>query len=344
MKIKGNKKVFFLLSLIMSIFLTIICHLMASDGIDEINQSTQSSSRNEARKHYNRGADFLDLKKYEECIKESEIAVKLDPKLDGAYCNLGGAYFMKGDYNKALLYLNKAFEINPNRKATRDNLSLVYVKLGSLYVEDKKYDEALKIYLDLVKLKPNDANARAQLGFVHIFMGSNEVALQEYQKALELEPSNYMLHYMVGRIYVKLKLYDKAIDAFREGIKFNPNNADLHYELGVTYYDKGLIQEAIDETKQVIKINPEHEGAKRNLKILEAIKDTPFGLKTDTLQGELNKFLLSRKPTLEDTFSSQVVFINIGETGYFLPVSAALAFIDHLCFNNRYKDVIAFCE
>lgn len=91
--------------------------------------SAQSQDRG-ARWHYNRGGDLLEAKEYNECIQESKQAIELDPTLDGAYCNLGAAYYKKGMLPEAEAALRKAYEMNPQRAATRQNLALVYEALS----------------------------------------------------------------------------------------------------------------------------------------------------------------------------------------------------------------------
>ncbi|TBR20012.1 tetratricopeptide repeat protein, partial [bacterium] len=348
MKIMSNKILFF------SLFLIIILLLAFSFAPARFTRKFVHKTYHlmlkidKGRLHYEQGADFLDQKKYDDCIRESEIAIKLNPRLDGAYCNMGASYLVKDDYDRALFYLAKAFRINPKREATHKNLILLFNNLQYGHIKNDQYPKILTICLKLVQIYPKDKDLRLTLGNIHHYMGSIEKAIEEYQTAVELDPKNPILYGLIGSTYVELKLYDKAIEAFKEGVKLAPNIAMMHYELGVTYYDKGLVPEAIKEIKEAVKIDPDYEMARNALKSLEGLKDSPLNIKTDSLEGELNRFLLTRKQTIQDAVPSETVFLDIYPPGedkpnaYALPISAALDFIDHLYSNNKFEDVVIY--
>ena len=52
-------------------------------------------------------------------------AANLDPDYAETYNNLGFAYFMKGDRERAKYYFNKVLEIDPNHEKARINLNHV---------------------------------------------------------------------------------------------------------------------------------------------------------------------------------------------------------------------------
>src|SRR3989338_8207098 len=93
-------------------------------------QETVGEKAKEARWHYNRGADFLEVQLYDDCIQESKQATQLDPTLDGPFCNLGACYLKKDMLKEALEALSRAYAMNPQRAATRQNLALVYETIG----------------------------------------------------------------------------------------------------------------------------------------------------------------------------------------------------------------------
>ena len=62
-----------------------------------------------------------------DCYKK---AILLDDKQVIAYIALGNIYFDNQNYSTAMMYLDKAYSINPNAEDIKLYLSLVYYKLG----------------------------------------------------------------------------------------------------------------------------------------------------------------------------------------------------------------------
>jgi tetratricopeptide (TPR) repeat protein len=89
-------------------------------------------SPNKMRVHHNLGKAYLGKGRIEEGIREAEIALKLSGNLDikenvkYVLNLLGGAYFLKGESDKALRILQKAIEVDPNYATSYYNVSCIY--------------------------------------------------------------------------------------------------------------------------------------------------------------------------------------------------------------------------
>jgi len=59
-----------------------------------------------------------------------EKAVTIDPKLDGAYLQLGIVHFARGDFDEAIRCYQNAIEINPNLGEAHRQLGLAYQRTG----------------------------------------------------------------------------------------------------------------------------------------------------------------------------------------------------------------------
>ena len=58
---------------------------------------------------------------------------------------------------------------------------------------------------------------------------------QKIIKEITKNPGNYLYHYYLGDIYLKLKRPNKAIISFEEALKHNPGNGKVHYHLAKAY-------------------------------------------------------------------------------------------------------------
>jgi len=81
-------------------------------------------------------------------------------------------------------------------------------------------------------------------------------AVTELQYNLELNPTCFRAHAMLGMVYLKLGKTELAIKEFKECIKLNPRSIYVYYNLGLAYEVKGDFLEAIKYYKKEVKKNP----------------------------------------------------------------------------------------
>ena len=71
----------------------------------------------------------------------------IDPRLDGAYLQLGVVHFARGDFDQAIRCYQKAIEINPNLGEAHRQLGLAYQRTGEktkAQQEFQAYEQAEK--------------------------------------------------------------------------------------------------------------------------------------------------------------------------------------------------------
>ena len=86
----------------------------------------------------------------------------------------GTNLFNVGKFNEAIIYYNKAIELNPQEAET-------YYDRGNAKAELKDYTGALQDYSKAIELDPQDAGAYCNRGIV-------KAELKDYSKAIELDP------------------------------------------------------------------------------------------------------------------------------------------------------------
>ena len=88
-----------------------------------------------------------------------------------SYLFQGAFYLTNSDYQKAIIYLEKAWEINPNDPSVNYNLGISNYSI-------KDYKKAVIYFLVVLKSNPNDAEVYVLLGKCYYF-------LNQYQQAKE---------------------------------------------------------------------------------------------------------------------------------------------------------------
>lgn len=174
----------------------------------------------------------------EPALKKHNDPVVVETFLDkksSALNNIGFVYYYKGDYNKAIEYYSKSFEIveGTNKYQT---IGSYYNNMALIYNNLNYYDDALMYYrkgLGLF-LSINDSNGIAMswnnLGYVFRNIEQYDSALIYLELARDLYQQlgdDYTYTYTltnIGAIYGKREEYDKAIAIHKECLRIREAN------------------------------------------------------------------------------------------------------------------------
>ena len=130
------------------------------------------------------------LQNFEVAIEAYNQALRLDPDYEEAKNNLGityrdaGRYYgeQKGDLNKSLQYLLKAYETRPDGYETLRLLGVVHGVSGQV-------QKAAEFFAKALEQKPNDADALYNLGSAYMNAGQVEQGQVYIQRAMEINPN-----------------------------------------------------------------------------------------------------------------------------------------------------------
>jgi tetratricopeptide (TPR) repeat protein len=148
------------------------------------------------------------------------------------------------DHTKAIGYLEKAVELNPN-------LLSAYSLIGNVYATQKKFDAAIEQYQKVSKGNPKAPQPLMMIAILYELKEEPSKANEYYQKALDVNKNfapaannlawNYAKH--GGNLDVALSLAQRAwaVDAN------DPSYADT---LGWIYYKKGMYGAALGLLKE----------------------------------------------------------------------------------------------
>ena len=134
--------------------------------------------------HFQLGATLERLKRWEECDRELEAAIRLEPKHGMALNYMSYTLAERGEkLDKALAYALRAIELDPRNGAYLDTLGWTYFKRGEL----GKAVENLRIAAERLG---SDPVVHEHLGEVLLKMGDRPGAVRAYEKAVDLAPAD----------------------------------------------------------------------------------------------------------------------------------------------------------
>lgn len=149
-------------------------------------------------------------------------------------------WFQKGydaveakEYENAIIYYNKAIELNPDD-------AIAYNNRGCAKVDLKDYTGAIEDYNKAIQLNPDKDKAYRNRGDAKYNIQDYTGAIEDYNKAIQLNPDyTIKLNPWVARAYNKkgeiwlvLENYKIAIANFNQAIQLNPNYAEAYYNRG----------------------------------------------------------------------------------------------------------------
>lgn len=200
----------------------------------------------------------FDLKPPREVMPKAEAAARraleLDNSLAEAHCALALVdhhYHWKWDTAEA--GYKRAIELNPGYAAAHLWYSWLLLALGRRVEAMKEIDETMLLVRETDPHRLVAVHATRAQAFY--FEREFQRAVKECEKALHLDPNHFMLHYILGRSYMRLGQTEKAIAHFKSASATPGEFPLIDAALGLAYAVSGNrqgAQEAADGLKAAL--------------------------------------------------------------------------------------------
>jgi len=163
---------------------------------------------------------------------------------------LGAAYDKMGNDDLALVYYQRAIELNPDARA--------YSNLGTLYYRQGRFADAAKAYGEAARLEPSPAKHR-NLGDLYARLGQPARAREQYLRAVELSQSLLRVNpkdaRSLGLLAVseaKLGRRDVAARHADEAVALAPLDGEVLYRKAVVAALAGRTGPALTSLRQAL--------------------------------------------------------------------------------------------
>lgn len=212
-------------------------------------------SEEAAKKLYAQAYQQVEAEEYDKAITNSLEAIRNtnEAKLRAAiYDNLGTAYYLSGNKNKAIESLNHALEEDNSFIQARYNLGVYSYEMG-------KYEQASRAF-KLVISNPNSNNtdylpaAYAYLGEIQGLQGCYKEGEENFLKSIQLHPSS-MAYLGLADLYGAKNDFAKAAEYYKKGIEYEPNrpsNIKRYHQLGMCLFFENRTNEAYNAFNKCI--------------------------------------------------------------------------------------------
>lgn len=223
--------------------------------------------------HTRRAKLALEIKKYNEVIKEASLAIAQNADDSDAFFFLGQALVHTGKKEEGLKAIDTAISKDPNWWG--------YHYMKSFFLErDKKHKEALNACNEAIKCDPDRAIPYIAKCNTLRSLKKRDEAYDYLQKALELDPDYHWILRNAGDFY--LGHQDKEAESFyRKSLVIHPENPTALNNLGCSLINQGKYRESLECFTETLRIDPMQELAKYNIRY--AMRKTIGGLSTSSI-------------------------------------------------------------
>jgi eukaryotic-like serine/threonine-protein kinase len=163
-------------------------------------------------------------------------AIELNPNYATAHQWYGGYWLAMGDFEKAIVELKRAQEIDP--------LSLIInADLGLPYHFARRYDLAIEQYRKVLEMDPNFYPARLYLGWAYEQKGEFQEAITEFERVSKLEDSPTA---SLGHAYAMAAKRDEALKLLEVLKEYSKRHYVSPYGIAMIYTGLGELDQAFE--------------------------------------------------------------------------------------------------
>jgi tetratricopeptide (TPR) repeat protein len=267
----------------------------------------------------NYGISALQLQNFEDAYKALMVAKNINPNDARLNYHLGYIEFIRKNYEKASIYLNRAY--NPQSENIQ-NTRLLGISLYKI----KKFSEASILLEKATEYEPDDKDSLFALAHCYCELGNREKALLIFTHLRPDAKLGAKASLMAGTINLNQKQYNKAIMDFEIGLRHKKidteTRSELLYRLAISYVRLQEIERALNLLREIQSINPNYKD----------INDQIIKYQELSSNKNLQTFLIA--PTSD--------FINLCKTitmDFFTKSRAKI--LDITIIKNQYTDILA---
>lgn len=208
-----------------------------------------------------RGDAYYMIGEYDKALSDHNQAIHIDPEFADAYNGRGFVYaFGLNEYNKAIAEFTRGIVLDPE-------LSYPYRGRGQTYFLLGEYEKAITDCTFSIHINPKDVWGYDCLADVYLKLGENEKAIASYAEAIHYNPESIFAYFNRAHAYWVLGKYEKAVADYTEVIHLKPLNEydQLAYtNRGLAYMNLGEYEKAVADFTESIRIDPKWGGGYYN--------------------------------------------------------------------------------
>jgi arylsulfatase A-like enzyme/Flp pilus assembly protein TadD len=207
-------------------------------------------------------------KRLEEARALGEQLILQRPDYYGIYRALGKIAALKGDTQKAMPYMLKSLQLNPNQADLHNHLARILTGRN-------RHTEAIDHFIKSVALNPNQVGPRFAWAGILEQQGRLDEAAAHYTAVLEIDPATFAAHNNLASVLLRQGKYDQAAAHCIKALEINPQLPEAYYNLGNIHFQQADFERAVINYQKALSLRPDWPDAQENLSIAKSRMRTP---------------------------------------------------------------------
>jgi tetratricopeptide (TPR) repeat protein len=180
---------------------------------------------------YNLGTVYFKNKNFDKAIEAYEYCLVIQEDFADVYNSLGDIFMEKGDFDKALDFFKESIKIDGENPTILCCMGECYEQLNDFKLAEYYYKKSLE-------LDPEYPESWLGRGIIEDMNGNTREGIAFMLKAASLEPTNFLIFFVLAETYEKIENYDAAIENYKKSLQLEPSNEDClkRYTLLASYF------------------------------------------------------------------------------------------------------------
>ncbi|HKZ08352.1 MAG TPA: tetratricopeptide repeat protein [Methylomirabilota bacterium] len=171
-----------------------------------------------------------------------------------AHARRGGAYYERGETDRALGDLDRAI-------ALKGNFTEAFINRGILHRVKGENDRALHDFDEAIRLRPDDPEVFLQRGLVYRARGEIDRAIDDFSQAIRLKSDYPEALGNRGHAYWSKEQFDRSIGDYNQALQLKPDLTEVLYGRANAYRSRGESDRALKDYERVVQLDPGHYRA-----------------------------------------------------------------------------------
>lgn len=178
--------------------------------------------------------------KWSEAFKILHYLESSHPNDDEVLLTIANIYSLQREYDKAILYYERALEILED-----EQVEDIVMDLALEYENANQFDKAVHILESALHKSPENEAFIYELAYCYEFLEKPEKSIEYYNQFIDANPYSFIAWYNLGNAYYKLDQFEKAIWAYDYSIIINE-------EFKSAYFNKANVLMAMNDYNKAI--------------------------------------------------------------------------------------------
>jgi Flp pilus assembly protein TadD len=186
---------------------------------------------------------YLLTRDWESAEKHVKLALQIWPDMNTGLRLLGVIYTQRGQFEQAILTLERALKSDPFSAETFNNLATAYLQKNQL-------EKAEDLLLTALQIRPNGVISHTNLGLLYLLWGRYEQSAEHLQAAVQQMPDNPSIRNNLGVALLRIGRYDEARAHFQFLIERMPTRPEAYFNTAITFALERNPEEAMNWIRQ----------------------------------------------------------------------------------------------